>query len=243
MGDSGFVGSGATPGWRADVLWIVGICWFEGLSADAKMVFVGCESVQENVSARAWRMQEGQWSMTNFSFLFLLSFPFFFSILSLVSWSCGASGSSFSRGRVFKNGVRFHFLSWTIWKSLSIAGLNVIVISQDGPRCESTRTATVFFGRERPRMPARCRLCSSSVRVQRSAGVINRGRRSVYNSEAAGVFRLRRGGVHTTFSRMPPLLGLAGLPLHGACPRPGRLLNKWGRGWREEGCKSAWPAF
>ena len=79
---SGFDGSGATPGWWADVLWVVGIRWFEGLSADAKMVFVGCEPVQENVSAR--RMENAGGTMkhdetlspfsTLFPFLFLISF-------------------------------------------------------------------------------------------------------------------------------------------------------------------------
>ena len=81
--------------------------------------------------------------MTTFSSLFLLSFPFF---SHLFRWchGVGASGSSFSRGQ-FSRMVLLSLWSWTIWRSLSAVGLNVIAISQDGPRCNPTRTAIVFL--------------------------------------------------------------------------------------------------
>ena len=30
---------------------------------------------------------------------------------------------------------------------------------------------------------------------------------------------------------------------HRALTLPGGLVNKWGRGWREEGVQNVWPAF
>ena len=171
----GFDGSGATPGWWADVLWVVGIRWFEGLLADAKMVFVGCEPVQENVSAR--RMENAGGTMKHDEILspFSTLFPFLF----LISFA----------------GVMELWCFWLFvllrlcfqeWSPLSLSVLDDLEIPQrrglechcDIPRWPAVQPnanrVSFFFGRERPRMPARRRLNSSSVRALRSAGVINR---------------------------------------------------------------------
>ena len=85
MPGSGFDGSGATPGWWADVLWVVGICW---LIAGGQMPdcfpcfpFGECELV-----GRMWKACGGVTKLFSFSNLF---FPIFFYILSLVSRRCG----------------------------------------------------------------------------------------------------------------------------------------------------------
>jgi hypothetical protein len=140
-------GSGAAPAWWADVLWVVGNrCeGIVGQMPDGARWLLA--TVLENVSSGGEcrsSMERVKISQLPLYFFFIL---FFHSIFAGVTES-GAPVSS-SRGRVFENGGllqpcfrgRFGSLSCT-------AGLNISV-SQDGPRCQSTRTALLFFFRPR----------------------------------------------------------------------------------------------
>ena len=175
--------------------------------------------------------------MTKFSPLFLLSFPFFFSYLSLVSWSCGASGSSFSCGCVFKNGVRFHFLSWTIWRSLSAAGLNVIAISQDGRRCNPTRTAPVLLW---PRTAENAGAATFVLFIS-TRSTTSRSDQPIL-PEATVSFDAREGPLSSR-EGCCRCLGSLRMPLQGRFALGG-LLNKWRRGLAGGGVKvNVWPTF
>ena len=82
---SGFDGSGATPGWWADVLWVVGIDGVMVWWPDAKME-AACLPFEECGPELRMRMEEPaalRHNSPSFSHSFSLSF---FYILSLVFW-------------------------------------------------------------------------------------------------------------------------------------------------------------
>ena len=106
--------------------------------------FVGECRRLENANLSFGECRRGNESWHPFLLFPSILFPFFFSILSLQSRSCGALGSlvlefGFSRMAAFPT---FRRVIWN-W-SLSAAGLNTTV-SQDGPRCKSTRTVKLVF--------------------------------------------------------------------------------------------------
>ena len=121
---------------------------------------------------------EGRWSVANFSSLpfysFSLSFSTFFRwchgvVVLLVLWFWN---SSF---RLENGGDRNHAVGSGI--SFQRCGLAYLDISKWSAVQINANRAGFSFGRERLRMPARRRLCSSSVRVLRSDGVIHPGTR------------------------------------------------------------------
>ena len=111
----------------------------------------------------------------DFSYLFLPSFSLsFFYILDC--WC----RDNVDGGGLFSLELELAFGEWRrsncgcriLESAFSAAGLHTKV-SQNGLQCAPTRTALFSFGRERLRMPARRRLYSSSVRIQR-AGLADR---------------------------------------------------------------------
>ena len=116
-------------------------------------------------------MQEGRWSVTNFS-----SLPFYSFSLSFFPFFRWCHGVVVLLVPVFPvlTFLRMATLSLSVLDDLEIshsaAGLNIIVMSQDGPRCKSMRTVDSVFSVENA--GPRRRLCSSSVRGLRAAGLV-----------------------------------------------------------------------
>ena len=108
-------------------------------------------------------MQEGRWSVTNLSSLPFYPFPLSFS--PFFRWCHGVVMLLVLVFPVLMFS-RIATLSLSVLDDLEIshsaAGVNIIAMSQDGPRCNLTRTVDSEFSVENAGL--RRRLCSSSVR-------------------------------------------------------------------------------
>ena len=125
-------------GWAS--CWIVGYagCWIGGQMLQGLLQVCCLENVSPSEECGKPAKPRGI-SLSCFSPLFLAFSQFFHRCHGDVGLSCLEHGSRFGEWR----GLQLP--SGGMWnQSFSNAGLN-ITVSQDGPRCKSTRTARVFF--------------------------------------------------------------------------------------------------
>ena len=142
LSGSGFDGSGATPGWWADVLWIVGIGWLiaGGQMPDGSLFFV-------------WRMRacgknveslRGRDETLLFSTSFSLSFSTFFRWCHVAV--DGGGLSAFGTRASFEE-WRAGTVGWSLESAFSAVDM-LVSTTQNCSWCKSTRTAGFVFGQE-----------------------------------------------------------------------------------------------
>ena len=141
---SGFDGSGATPGWPGFLYWIRGYAGVFVWWPDAKRD-VACSPFEECGPVWRMRMEEPaaprRFPPVSFSLFFPQLFLFsFVGVLVMLALSL-----SFGTRVPFWRMANMATPSGGMWnQTFSVAGLNTTV-SQDGLRCNPTRTASVFL--------------------------------------------------------------------------------------------------